>query len=227
MKAYAVLALVRSRLLAVGVLGLLFLMGPSALHATGICDAIAGNLVTNCGFEGGVYTVGSNLYVPVGWTPNAAFADFTDYPFNHVTGLPNSGYYALQMGDYDYQPLAAISQTITDVSGATYQGSFYSFESGVGNDPSDFLSALIGSTTEKTVGDTDYYYAEFTFSFTGTGSDTLTFEAQSTPGEWYLDDVSIVETAPPPTTTPEPGTLVLLGGGLLGMGGLIRRKVRL
>lgn len=30
-----------------------------------------------------------------------------------------------------------------------------------------------------------------------------------------------------PVTTPEPGTLVMFGSGLLGVAGLIRRKVRL
>ena len=47
-------------------------------------------------------------------------------------------------------------------------------------------------------------------------------------GDTVTDTYSAtVDVTPNVSPTPEPGTLVMLGSGLLGMAGLIRRKVRL
>lgn len=45
-------------------------------------------------------------------------------------------------------------------------------------------------------------------------------------GGHYLDlTFSVTAPAPAPAPVPEPGSLGLLGSGLLGLGGLIRRKI--
>jgi hypothetical protein len=139
---------VRSNLLAIVVLGLAFLLHPSTASAngTGICDAVSDNYVLNCGFELGTYssTIGGNTNpnVPIDWTPNAAF-DLVP-AFNHVTSSNvNSGNSALSIGNYDYQPLATLSQTITDELGGTYIGSFYAFDGGAGGDPAAFLTLTV------------------------------------------------------------------------------------
>lgn len=42
----------------------------------------------------------------------------------------------------------------------------------------------------------------------------------------FIGDAPCPPTPPPPTPTPEPGSLALLGTGLLGMGGVLRRRMR-
>lgn len=51
---------------------------------------------------------------------------------------------------------------------------------------------------------------ELTFAFLMTDSQSL----------WSLDDVSVT-----PQTTPEPGSILLLGSGILGIAGILRRKL--
>src|ERR1700676_3706352 len=108
-------------------LALLVLFVSPSLRATpSICDAIAGNLVMNCGFEGGVYssTIGGNTNpnVPVDWTSSAGF-DFNSGFNQRSTATPNSGSFDLSIGNFDVQthptnPLATLSQGFTDTSGA-------------------------------------------------------------------------------------------------------------
>jgi hypothetical protein len=53
--------------------------------------------------------------------------------------------------------------------------------------PQDMFLAVV------ILNDTVSGYTEFFFSsFTGTGSDTLTIEAQTNPSEWYVDDVVVI-----------------------------------
>jgi hypothetical protein len=218
---------VRSKILALAFLGLLFVLLPSTLSANGtpVC-AVSGNLVLNCGFELGTKTttVGgyTNPGVPVDWTSNAGFNSEPSY--NFVTTNAYSGNYALSIGNYDYQPLATLSQTIADVSGGSYTGSFYAYDGGYLGDGDAFLMlTLNGTTTLVDLSDTaGPGYAEYTFSFIGTGSDILTFGATTNPAEWYIDDVTVL--GPSPSPTPEPISMLLFGTGLLSVGFAARKK---
>lgn len=216
--------IVRSKLLATGVLGLLFLLGPSVVSANiaSICDATPGNLVHNCGFEAGVYTSGANPGVPNDWTSSAAFD--LNPGFNLVTDSnslgPHSGSFDLSISNFDDQPLATLTQTITDVSGATYTVGFFGYDGGAGGDGNAFLSVSVGSAG-ATMNDTVAVWTPAGFTFTGTGSDTLTISAQTNPSEWYVDDVTVLG----PSPTPEPASLLLMGTGLLGMAGVLRRRL--
>jgi hypothetical protein len=55
------------------------------------------------------------------------------------------------------------------------------------------------------------------------GFTTQTFELDKEDGRFEFEDVH-GRTSVSPATVPEPGTLTLLGTGLLGLGGMVRRK---
>jgi PEP-CTERM motif len=194
---------------------------PSATPS--LCDAVAGNLVANCGFENGSYSStidgATNTDVPVDWTPNYGFN--LEPGFNHVnSGNQHSGSYDLSIGNFDSQPLATLSQTISDVNGTSYSGSFWAYDGGANGDGNAYLQLSINGTALVTLDDTVANWTEYTFSFTGTGSDQLTIGAQTNPSEWYVDDVVVTGALP----TPEPASLLLLGSGILSMTAVLRRK---
>ena len=192
-----------------------------AQASTSICDAVAGNLVSNCGFEGGVYSSGTNGNVPNSWTPNAAFDAYNS--FNEVTSSnPNSGTYSLIIGNDDNEPVPTLSQTLTDVASTTYNGSIY-INYQQNTDSAAFFKVLVDGTTVLAVNGPGPYpsplsstYEEFFFTFVGTGSDTLTIEANTNPGNWYVDDISVTGAAV--SATPLPAALPLFASGLGAMG---------
>jgi hypothetical protein len=201
-----------------------------------ICDGIAGNLILNCGFE--ATPIAPDAAVPVDWMGS----QFTG--FEAVTGSPvNSGSEAMRISNDEFQggePLfngaAILSQSFTDIPLATYQFSFYVFNAaGAGDTSEQQFQAYWGTSAAPTAGtpvfaDTgggalDSAYTLETFSVIGTGSDSITFTAYNSPSYYYLDDVSLVETAGPPTGTPEPASFILLALGT-GLAGLTRRRKR-
>jgi hypothetical protein len=199
----------------------------SARAATSICDAVAGNLVTNCGFEGGFgsSTIGGNTNnsVPNGWTPSAGYD--LEPGFNH-SSTPNSGTFGLSIGNDDGQPIPTLSQTLTDVSGQMYSGEMYVLYGGAGTtDPNPFFDLFIDGISVVSLDNTaPGTYTEYSFSFTGSGSDVLTFGGNTSPSEWLVDDISV--TASPVSATPLPAALPLFAGGLGMVGFLARRKKR-
>lgn len=200
-------------------LGMLaFSIAPGAWATASICDAVTGNLVTNCGFENGVYSstlsTFTNGNVPNSWTPNSGFDEFPG--FNQVTSAnPNSGNDGLLIGNGDAEPTPTLSQTFSDTLGVTYNGSLYISYGGAGqNDSAASFQTLINGTTKVSLGDSaSLTYTKFTFSFVGTGSDTITLQGNTNPSEWEVDDIAI--TAASGTSTPEPGSMALIAAGFL------------
>jgi hypothetical protein len=68
-------------------------------------------------------------------------------------------------------------------------------------------------------------WQEFDVTDTATSTQTeLSFTFRNDPAYWFLDDVSVSSSGG--GTTPEPGTFVLFGSGLVGIAALVRRKLR-
>ncbi len=169
--------------------------------------------VLNGGFETGDFT---------NWT------QFGDTTFNGVCDVstcpsgfpPYEGTYAAYFGPVG--DTGGIYQDITTIPGQVYTVSFY-LALPVGGTPNSF---------EVTFGDASLSFSNFPgtfgwglFQFTDmatTDTTRLTFTFRNDPNYWFLDNVNVG--APP--TTPEPGTLVLFGSGILGIAGVIRRKFR-
>jgi hypothetical protein len=188
-----------------------------------ICDATAGNLVLNCGFELAPFGAG---VTPTDWT-TSQWLDEEDIE----SGVLNSGNWALRIANDPGQggPLfdgaAILSQNFADTAGATYQFSFYLID-GDGSstsDPTDLqFNAYWDSTsgtpvfTDNGGGSPALGWTQESFSVTGTGSDTITFTSVNGPNWYYLDDVSVVETAGP-SSTPEPASMFLMALGIAGL----------
>jgi hypothetical protein len=198
----------------------------AALLAMASSAPQAAELLSNGGFEGGVQTVTidgfTNFAVPVDWTPNAAFVQFNG--FNHVTGsIFHSGANSLQIGDDDNQALATLSQSFNDAVGDTCNVTFWAaYGGGVGGDANAFLTVSVGSsgsTVHDTIGQT---FEQFSFSFVGTGHDTLTIAGQTNPSSWFVDDASVMGAAA--GTVPELSTWAMMLAGFAGIGLLGYRK---
>jgi hypothetical protein len=153
--------------------------------------------------------------------------DFTDWTLSgnvdgntFVTG-PFDGYVSQDATDGFFAALGAvgsdviISQSFSDTSGQHYAFSFY--YNANGTQPSDISAFWDGTLLLSLTNPLTSGYQHFTFLETGTGLDTVSFHARNDPDYDALDNVSVVS---------EPGSLLLLGSGLVGLGGTIRRKLR-
>jgi hypothetical protein len=143
---------------------------------------------------------------------------------------PAGGNYLAADGAFEVGPL---SQTINGlVAGDKYVVSFYwagAQQSGFTSPTTEQWSVSLGSETQSTAvvnnaseGFTGWMHQSLTFTADGT-SDILTFLAVGTPNGVppfsLLDGVTLNAVA-----APEPASVALLGFGLVGLGGIVRRS---
>jgi len=175
-----------------------------------ICDKIAGNLVTNCGFKTGEFT---------GWTqtPAATGSNFG------VDGFAHSGEDAAFFGATDPPDEDMISQSISTIAGQAYNITFFLWNDvEFPEEPStnQFTGMFDGTTLLSLTNVDGFPYTEFTDTVVATGtSTTLSFGAYQVLDFYFFDDVSVTAAA-----VPEPASLALLGGTLLAFGVIRRRR---
>jgi len=182
---------------------------------SGFLDWTVDTCSTGCSYPGWSVVTGSNPPSGSGTTDAAS------------TGCTFSGCSNPTTGD-------TISQTLTTVAGQAYTLTFY-------YDPGSHAGGLEGMTTKLDVYwsgtsvDTITGAAVGTWNeYTVTGltassvSTALEFTGQAAESYLYLTDISVTPDADPPADppVPEPASLTLFGGGLLGMGaiGIVRRR---
>jgi hypothetical protein len=62
--------------------------------------------------------------------------------------------------------------------------------------PGDFMTVSAGNGSLTLGPSTPFSWALYSFTFTGTGSDTLSISAVNNPGAYYVDDVNVPNPAP-------------------------------
>lgn len=179
-------------------LALLAAASVPARAAASACDAVTGNLVLNCGFEADPDGTAhpSNWVTDAGWNLHAG-------SFNRVwSANVNSGTRSTNFGNYESESPAGISQSLSTVPGQTYRVTFYATGTGSFNtgDANSLLQAFVDGASKLMVPGTSIttttQYVSFQFTFVGTGSNTLKFQANTNGGEWNIDDVNVVAIPP-------------------------------
>jgi hypothetical protein len=181
----------------------------AAAHAApSECDAVAGNIVVNCGFETGTF-VGS-------WT----LSGNTGFEGVAGGGVEHSGNFGAFFGPIG--SLGFISQDLATVAGDSYDLSLWLKSDG--GIPNEFEVLFNGLVLTHVTNQAAFPYTQYTFmGLAATGASTeLKFGFRDDPGFLSFDDVSVTSTIA--QQVPEPGSLALMA---LALAGLSTRRRRL
>ena len=183
--------------------------GLAACGLAGMAGTAKANLIVNGGFETGNFS---------GWTQsgNTGFTSVSTGPAHLLA--PHSGTSFADLGP-DGPSNGFLSQTFTDTAGQSLVIQFFQANDATGTN--DFSASFDSTTLVSLTNDVKHGYTGYTFTVTGTGSDTLKFGFFNDPGFFALDDVSVNAAA---TSVPEPASVALFGVGLVGLG-LLRRRL--
>jgi len=202
-------------------------------------------LITNGSFESPVVPVGSftnfaggSTLIP-GWTVVGAAGGVSivngTFAQECCVFPAEDGAQWLDLTGDNTNSVEGVEQTIATTAGTSYTVSFW-----IGNtfDPSGLFGttstvdvrtgglggSLLGAFTNSSTTTGTLVWQQFTTSFTASGSSTTLDFLNADPGNDNsngLDNISVVANA---GGVPEPGTLSLLGFGILGLGLLRRRE---
>ena len=132
----------------------MIITGLLAMATPALADSCsgAGNVVQNCNFASGSYSATVNgatsSNVPLNWTPNYGFVMQPAYN-RAATGGTSA------IGNYDYQTVPSLTQTLTDVAGASYTGTLSIDYGGAGDgDSGAFFLVLIDGNPVASLNDT-------------------------------------------------------------------------
>ena len=183
-----------------------------------VCNGVANNLVSNCGFETGDFT---------GWTGTTTTDLFSgvDNGNTHAIGTtPYEGNFEAFLGSTG--PSTTLSQTLATTAGGTYNIEFALLNDTTQLNPytNSFSVMFDGATLFSETDVAADAYTLYSFSGTATSaSTTLSFTSRNDQGDFDLDSVSAASTSS--SVTPEPSSFLLLGTGLLGGMGVLRRRL--
>lgn len=170
------------------------------IAAAGLVAALpasAQNLVANGGFEAGSLT---------GWSGSILTNPFSGVYCGDAGSAPEGGCEAF-LGTFGTTDM--LSQVLNTVAGQAYTVSF-SFQSD-GSTPSSFSVSLGGQTVYDVTSPAASAVQTLSFTTTATAAaSNLVFTFNNDPGYFYLDGVSV-------SAVPEPASLLLMMGGLVGL----------
>jgi hypothetical protein len=193
------------------------ILGLGAIAAVCFGGPASANYVQNGSFETGDFTDWT-LANGTGTGNTLAYATSLDFvwPSTSAPYVAESGTYFTLMGD-GIGSGATLTQTVTDSVNTLYLSYWVATDGYTGN---SFAVKWDGTTITGSVltNDTSTTYTKYQFVVQGTGSDTLQFVAEDTDGFFLLDNVDI--------ELPEPGSIALLGSGLIAAAGAFRRRRR-
>lgn len=202
-------------------LGRLLFFCSLCLPVVPVVHADSVNLIQNGDFtaNGSGITYG----VPIGWSDfsNGAisgyYAQFSNAIISAYSG-PTGGYDYQNSAPYSLTSFPQLGQTFSDIKGDSYTVSLYVYNTffpweSAGSlyeaeiDGKPFLELTANGATNWT---------EYTYSFTGTGTDSFSFGGNANNAYWNTADISIVPNADPlSSVVPEPSSASLMGIGVM------------